>query len=88
MYIKLLPEDKPSSQDKADKLGKLLTYIISAALSISAMLFTARWIIPAAAQERGYAGALGGEILAIAFVGISVFFLINWITKEDKHNVR
>ncbi|MFZ2537890.1 MAG: hypothetical protein WAX04_03185 [Oscillospiraceae bacterium] len=80
MKLELLPEDESSKQDK---LIKLFSYILSGILSLTAMIHTGQWIVPLAAKELGYSGAIGGEVIVIAFVGIAVYCLIIWLTKED-----
>lgn len=83
MKLELVEEDKPSN---VENIIVLLSYILSGVMSLLAMVITAKWIIPLAAKERGYSGAIGGEIFVIAFVGITVWCLLNWIVKEDWYN--
>lgn len=57
------------------KLHRIFAPIIKIGILLAATAVTAKWAIPAAAHERGYTGAIGGEWLVI----VAVMALTSWL---------
>lgn len=62
------------------KLHRIFAPIIKAGILLATTAVTAKWAIPAAAHERGYSGAIGGEWLVI----IAEIILTAWLLYGTK----
>jgi len=88
--VTLHSKDKPikSIEPQPKPVHKTILYLVllfitKLALAVGAMAVSAKEIVPLAYAERGYY-AIGGEWLIVGLVGMTVWFGVGYLVKEDK----
>lgn len=66
----------------ADWLCILLWFCLKIIITLVVMCAVSAWIMPIAAAERGYTGAMGGEGIIIAFAGFFTALALDKVCKR------